>query len=78
MLEATDVQKRIETGIPGAQVRVQDLTGGADHFAVEVVAEAFAGQTPIKRHRMVYAALGEAMSGPIHALQLTTRTPDEG
>ena len=41
---------------------------------------AFAGEGPVDRHRLVYAALGEAIIGsaaPIHALALTTFTPDE-
>ena len=38
---------------------------------------AFADKGLIDRHRLVYAALGEAMRGPIHALALTTETPEE-
>ncbi|PPR19071.1 MAG: hypothetical protein CFH43_00354, partial [Proteobacteria bacterium] len=37
----------------------------------------FEGQNRIARHRMVYAALGDAFSGPIHALQMSTLTPSE-
>jgi len=38
-----------------------------------VVTHAFAGKSRIEQHKMVYAALGELMTGPIHALALTTR-----
>jgi stress-induced morphogen len=31
----------------------------------------------IERHRMVYAALGDLMRAEIHALALTTNTPEE-
>ena len=78
MLPVDNVKQRIEEGIPGSRVTVQDLTGGADHFSVEVVAEAFDGKLPLARHRMVYAALGDAMQSAIHALQLSTKTPHEG
>ena len=47
--------------IPGAEVTVQDLTGGGDHYTATVVAAAFRGQGPVDRHRMVYAALGTAI-----------------
>lgn len=50
---------------------------GRGHFRVVVVAACFAGQTPIKRHRTVYAALGDMMQTDIHALSIDARTPDE-
>ena len=55
-------------------------TGGGDHFAATVVSTAFAGKGPVERHQLVYAALGNTILGPaapIHALALTTRTPEE-
>lgn len=70
-----EVRARIEANIAGARATVKDLTGTGDHFSAEIVAPAFAGLTPIAQHRLVYAALGELMRGPIHALQLETRAP---
>ena len=51
---------------------------GRGHFHVDIVASAFAGQTPIARHRSVYAALGTLMDTDIHALSLRARAPGEG
>ena len=50
---------------------------GGGHFSVRIVAERFDGLAPLARHRLVYAALGEMMQGPIHALAITAITPDE-
>lgn len=50
---------------------------GGGHFAVTIVAEAFAGQPLIKRHRMVYDALGDAMKSEIHALSIKAFSPEE-
>lgn len=50
---------------------------GRGHFAVSIVAEAFAGLAPLARHRRVYAALGELMQTDIHALAIEARTPAE-
>ena len=50
---------------------------GRGHFAVRIVANAFAGVPPIQRHRLVYAALGELMETDIHALSIQALTPDE-
>ena len=43
---------------------------GRGHFNVRVVSPAFAGMTPIARHRAVYAALGGLMQTDIHALSI--------
>ncbi|HVZ73686.1 MAG TPA: BolA family protein [Polyangia bacterium] len=72
-----DIRGLIRAALPDAEVRVEDTTGGGDHFAATVVSAAFAGKGPVDRHRLVYAALGDAMRGPIHALALVTETPDE-
>lgn len=50
---------------------------GRGHFRVDVVSSAFAGMTPIARHRAVYAAVGELMTTDIHALAIRARTPQE-
>ena len=69
------IRQLIEQGLPGARAQVQGADGV--HFEATVVCEAFAGQLPLARHRMVYATLGERMGGEIHALALRTLTPDE-
>lgn len=69
-----EVKQRIEAGIPGAAATVIDLTGTGDHFRADVVASAFEGKSMIEQHQMVYAALGGDVGGPIHALQLFTKT----
>ena len=51
--------------------------GGQGHFGVDIVSAAFAGKSPLARHRMVYAALGDLMQSDIHALAIRARTPEE-
>jgi stress-induced morphogen len=67
------VKSRLLAAFPDARVEVTDLTGTGDHLQALVVSRAFEGKTRVEQHQMVYAALGELMSGPIHALALTTR-----
>lgn len=50
---------------------------GGGHFDVTIVATAFAGQTPLQRHRLVYAALGEELKKDIHALSIKALAPTE-
>lgn len=47
------------------------------HFKVVVVSARFDGMTPVKRHQLVYGALGEELRGGVHALAITSRTPSE-
>ena len=49
--------------------------GGNTHWRLTIVSAAFAGKNTVARHRMVYAALGELMQHPIHALAITARAP---
>jgi len=51
--------------------------GGETHFRVEVVSAAFAGQNRVARQRKVYEILAAELAGRVHALQLTTLTPEE-
>ena len=48
---------------------------GKGHFKVLIVADAFAGQSTIRRHRMIYSALGDLMHSDIHALSIDARAP---
>ena len=73
MPSAADIKQRIEDAIPGAQVDVEDWTGGGDHFRATVVSPSFIGKSRLEQHRMVYALFGDEIGGPIHALSLSTK-----
>jgi len=78
MVEPEHIVEKVSAELgEGTTVDVTDLTGTHDHYKATVVSPAFDGKLPIKRHRMVYAALAEEMKGPIHALTLETYTPQE-
>ena len=75
VLHIDDVKRILTDALNATHVEVRDLTGTSDHFDVTVVSAAFEGQSLIKQHQLVYRALGDAMFGPVHALQLKTQTP---
>lgn len=50
---------------------------GETHFHLTIVADAFVGKSRVERQRLVYAALAEELAERVHALGLTTLTPDE-
>jgi acid stress-induced BolA-like protein IbaG/YrbA len=73
-MQADELKKLLEDGIPGAEVAVQ---GDGDHFEATVVSDAFEGKTSVQQHQMVYAALGDLMQGAVHALSFRTLTRDQ-
>lgn len=74
-MQAQDIQRLIEERLPGARAMVRGDDGV--HFEATVISEAFAGQSLLQQHRLVYAALGGRMEREeIHALSLKTYTPE--
>ncbi|NRB71572.1 MAG: BolA family transcriptional regulator [Xanthomonadales bacterium] len=43
---------------------------GRGHFRVSIISEAFEGLSLIRRHRLVYEAMGSLMETDIHALSI--------
>jgi len=70
------IQSALENALADSTVRVDDLTGGGDHFQVWIVAPAFEGKSLVEQHQMVYGVLKDALGNEqIHALALKTFTP---
>jgi BolA protein len=51
--------------------------GGNTHWRLTIVSAAFEGKSTVARHRIVYAALGNLMQNPIHALAIEAKSPSE-
>lgn len=69
------IQQKIIQDMPDAEVKV---TGDEGKFTAQVISEQFAGLTPIKRHKLVYACVNDDIaSGALHALTIIAKTPQE-
>jgi stress-induced morphogen len=77
MPSSTELQEKIESALPGAEVTVEDLTGGGDHFRAEIVSDRFEGLSRIQQHKLVYDVFGDEIGGAIHALSIKTSCPDK-
>jgi stress-induced morphogen len=56
------------------ELRVEDRTGGGDHFQVTVTAPRLSGLSLIDQQRLVNEALAEPLrDGTIHELRIKTR-----
>ena len=78
-MDLTKYEALVEEAIPDADAEFSQPRGPGDedHLAATVVSPAFDGKSLVEQHEMVYDALGEHMTTDIHALEVTTRTPDE-
>jgi acid stress-induced BolA-like protein IbaG/YrbA len=74
MVEPRSIEDSIRAGLDCTHVEVR---GDGAHFEAVVVSPAFAGASRVRRHQLVYAALGDRMREEIHALSMKTLTPEE-
>ena len=72
MVTPDSIKASIAAGIACERI---DIHGDGAHFEALIVSAAFDGLSRIKRHQLVYAALGDRMREEIHALSMTTLTP---
>ena len=69
-LEIID-ESHLHAGHAGARA------GGDSHFKVLIVAEVFDGRSRVDRQRLVNGLLADEFAAGLHALSLTTLTPEE-
>jgi acid stress-induced BolA-like protein IbaG/YrbA len=74
MVTPESIESSIRDAIDCVELEVR---GDGHHFEALIVSPAFAGLSRVRRHQLVYAALGERMRDEIHALSMTTQTPAE-
>ena len=78
-MDPAKVAKVIESNLEGATATVSRARGqyDDDHLEATVVSPTFEGASLVEQHQQVYDALGDHMTTDIHALELSTYTPDE-
>jgi acid stress-induced BolA-like protein IbaG/YrbA len=74
MVTPDSIQRSIAAGLPCAHVEVR---GDGHHWEALVVSAAFEKLPKVRQHQLVYAALGDRMREEIHALSMTTLTPEQ-
>jgi BolA protein len=85
---AEKLRHNFETAFAPVELVIQDESGlhaghsgaregGESHFRVRIVSVAFAGLSRVQRQRKVYAAAAGEIAAGLHALALTTLTPEE-
>lgn len=69
-LEVVD-ESHLHAGHAGARPE------GETHFRVHIVSSAFSGMSRVDRHRRVNGLLAAELAGPVHALAIDARAPEE-
>ena len=78
------IRERLEAALAPESLEIIDEShkhaghasaGGAGHFEVRIVSAAFAGKSPVQRHRMVFEAVDDLMQTEVHALSIQADTP---
>ncbi len=88
MRVAQAIESKIKTELEPTRLDIEDESArhhghagarpeGESHFRVTVVSAKFEGLSRLARQRLVYRLLADEMKSDIHALALTTLTPDE-
>lgn len=82
----TEIERRLRDAFSPTSLEVideshkhighQGAKDGRGHFKVVIAAPAFAGMSPIARHRAVYDTMGELMQTDIHALSIEAKAND--
>ena len=75
MADRSSIEEAIRQGLECSHIEVRGDDGA--HFDALVVSPAFTGVARVRRHQMVYAALGDRMREEIHALSMQTLSPEE-
>ena len=80
---AEQIRQRLAAALAPLELEVLDegykhaghSHAGKGHFHVRIVSAAFAGLLPLRRHRLVYAALDGLIDNGIHALSIDAQAP---
>jgi BolA protein len=79
------IRQRLSAALNPEQLEIEDESHlhaghagareGKGHFRVTIVAARFADLSPLKRHKLVYDAVGDLMDTDIHALSIDAQPP---
>ena len=71
-MSVSDLDARLRSAFPDADIQIDDLAGDGDHYRARIVSDAFNGLSRVRQHKLVYASLQGRIGGELHALALET------
>lgn len=74
-MQSNEIKSLLEEQIPDSRV---EASFEGSHLKLKVVSPAFHGLSRLKKQQLVYGVLSDKIAdGTLHAIQMTTLTPDE-
>ncbi len=87
MERSEKIRRKLEEALEARHVEVLDEShlhvghagarDGGGHFRATIVSQRFSGLSKVAAQRLVYQVLAQEMKAEIHALAMTTLTPDQ-
>ena len=88
MSVAERIRRKLESELSPSRLEIIDESsqhaghasapaGGESHFRLTITAGAFTKLGRIDRQRLVHQILAEELAGPVHALSITAKAPEE-
>lgn len=72
-IQQSELNDILQQAFPNAQIKITDLAGDGDHYALDIKDDCFKDQLLIKQHRMVKEALKNVLDAKLHAITIKTR-----
>lgn len=73
MVTLDEIKAKIEAGLPGSAVVIEDPRRDGVHIKAVVTWSGFEGKSLIEQHRMVNDTLKEELKEELHALGIQTK-----
>lgn len=65
----------LQESFPNAKIKITDLAGDQDHYALDIACNRFKDTPLIKQHKLVKEALAEVLKEELHAITIKTSVP---
>lgn len=73
-ISSVELESIIRQNFPRANIKITDLVGDENHYALEITDESFVGKNLINQHKMVKNALRDILQQRLHAITIKTLT----
>ncbi len=74
-LAPSDIEVIDESALHAGHMHAPE--GGESHFRIRIVSQRFYGLSRIERQRLIHDILASELAGPIHALSIDAKAPNE-
>ncbi|AAU04256.1 BolA/IbaG family iron-sulfur metabolism protein [Rickettsia typhi] len=71
-ISAEELEKILKKSFPSSVIKITDLVGDQDHYALEISDDQFNGLSLINQHKLVKNAISEILNKKLHSISIKT------